>query len=93
MPSATAAVPPARVGAAATAPPAAPQRPRRVQQNAIRQILAECRGLVAWGGDFDVPAPSHFEIAVGPQDHRLAVLAGEFRARNDTASATPGVTV
>jgi D-alanyl-D-alanine carboxypeptidase-like protein len=63
------------------------------QLEAVRAIVAECRGMVAWGGDFDVPAPSHFEIAVGPQDRRLAVLAEEFRARDASASATPGFTV
>ncbi|MGW4211536.1 M15 family metallopeptidase [Lentzea sp. NPDC004789] len=44
------------------------------QRVAIRSILNECRGLVAWGGDFAVPDEAHFQIAVKPGDKRLAKL-------------------
>ncbi|WP_231641413.1 M15 family metallopeptidase [Nocardia sp. NRRL S-836] len=44
------------------------------QLTAIRSILNECRGLVAWGGDFRVPDQAHFQIAVKPGDKRLATL-------------------
>jgi hypothetical protein len=46
--------------------------PERV---AIRSILNECRGLVAWGGDFKTPDEAHFQLAVKPGDKRLAKLA------------------
>jgi hypothetical protein len=45
------------------------------QRVAIRAILTECRGLVAWGGDFRTPDEAHFQIAVKPADKRLAKLA------------------
>jgi len=44
------------------------------QRTAIRSILNECRGLVAWGGDFKVPDQAHFQIAVKPGDKRLEKL-------------------
>ncbi|MBC2962378.1 M15 family metallopeptidase [Nocardioides deserti] len=59
----------------------------------IRDILAECRGLVAWGGDFAVPVESHFEIAAAPEDGRLGMLASQFRAWDETPGRTPGVAV
>lgn len=52
----------------------------------VRDILRECRGVVAWGGDAAQPHESHFEIAVPPGDARLAALAAALR----TADATPG---
>ncbi|MEU0877511.1 M15 family metallopeptidase [Lentzea sp. NPDC005914] len=45
------------------------------QRVAIRSILAECCGLVAWGGDFKTPDEAHFQLAVKPDDKRLAKLA------------------
>lgn len=45
------------------------------QRVAIRSILNECRGLVAWGGDFKTPDEAHFQLAVKPGDKRLAKLA------------------
>lgn len=63
------------------------------QVAAIRDILTECRGLVAWGGDFTVPVESHFEISVGPQDGRLHMLATRFRAWSESPGRGPGVTV
>jgi hypothetical protein len=41
----------------------------------IRDILAELEGVVAWGGDFDLPKESHFEIAYRPADRRVASAA------------------
>lgn len=37
----------------------------------VRDILAELDGVVAWGGDFDRPKESHFEIALKPGDARV----------------------
>lgn len=53
----------------------------------LRDILAECDGLVRWGGDSaDSPQESRFEIAVRPADPRLRALAG----RLDRDAASPG---
>ncbi|ONK10560.1 M15 family metallopeptidase [Streptomyces sp. MP131-18] len=49
------------------------------QRAAVRHILAECEGVVGWGGDEQTPKESHFEIAVGPGDARLARLADLIR--------------
>ncbi|GAB3459788.1 M15 family metallopeptidase [Actinophytocola sediminis] len=49
------------------------------QLAAIRAILAECRGLVSWAGDHSVADEAHFQIAVGPDDPRLAGLAEDLR--------------
>jgi hypothetical protein len=42
---------------------------------AIRTILRDLEGAIVWGGDFRQPDQSHFEIAAGPGDERLAALA------------------
>jgi hypothetical protein len=48
----------------------------------IRDILAQCEGLVQWGADnSDSPHESHFELCVAPGDKRLATLAA--RLKND----------
>lgn len=41
----------------------------------IRDILAELDGVVAWGGDFERPKESHFEIAYPPGDRRVSAMA------------------
>src|SRR5690606_26733482 len=44
----------------------------------VRDILAECDGIVRWGGDEPTPKESHFQIDVGPEDQRLRVLAAKI---------------
>ncbi|TDC22655.1 hypothetical protein E1265_15115 [Streptomyces sp. 8K308] len=56
------------------------------QLAAVRHILAECDGVVRWGGDETVPKESHFQVDVRPGDARLTRLARIIR--RDTA--TPG---
>ncbi|MFD5782982.1 hypothetical protein [Streptomyces sp. NPDC126933] len=46
----------------------------------IRDILADCEGVVRWGGDEKVPKEGHFEIAVKPGDARLARTARKIAA-------------
>ncbi|MEU1054504.1 M15 family metallopeptidase [Streptomyces sp. NPDC005876] len=41
----------------------------------VRDILTELDGVVAWGGDFETPKESHFEIAVTPGHPRLKGVA------------------
>ncbi|MFY1699279.1 twin-arginine translocation signal domain-containing protein [Solwaraspora sp. WMMA2080] len=52
----------------------------------VRDILAELAGVVAWGGDFDLPKESHFEIAYRPQDQRVTWAA----RRINGWAASPG---
>lgn len=48
----------------------------------IRDILAECAGVVRWGGDDrQAPQESHFRIDVPPGDRRLTVVAAAVDAR------------
>lgn len=45
----------------------------------VRDILAECQGVVRWGGDDrKMPKESHFQIDVPPGDARLARLAARI---------------
>lgn len=41
----------------------------------IRDVLAECRGVVRWGGDEAVPKESHFQLDLPPTDPRVRQLA------------------
>lgn len=53
----------------------------------VRDILAECDGIVRWGGDHAAdPVESRFEIAVPASDPRLRALA----ERLDRRAARPG---
>jgi hypothetical protein len=49
----------------------------------VRDILKECQGVVAWGGDFRRPNESHFQIDVPPSDARLKRLAARIRGWED----------
>ncbi|OIJ63681.1 M15 family metallopeptidase [Streptomyces mangrovisoli] len=57
----------------------------------IRDILAECEGVVRWGGDFTVPDESHFEIVTAPGDSRLRALDKKLRRWNSTPGQGAGV--
>ncbi len=47
---------------------------------AIRRILADCGGVIYWGGDYSRTADEmHFEINVPPGDPRLTALASKMR--------------
>ncbi|WP_328915174.1 MULTISPECIES: M15 family metallopeptidase [unclassified Streptomyces] len=49
------------------------------QVDVIRDILAECDGVVTWGGDFRIPDEAHFEIGLAPADPRVHRLADKLR--------------
>ncbi|MER7846260.1 hypothetical protein ABTZ03_20170 [Kitasatospora sp. NPDC096077] len=62
------------------------------QELVLRDILAECRGVVRWGGDDDEVDESLFYIAPGPKDRRVTRLADELRgwaARPGEGAGTP----
>ncbi|MET8858931.1 hypothetical protein [Streptomyces sp. NPDC004579] len=54
----------------------------------VTDILADCNGVVGWGGHADRIKESHFQIDVPPGDARLARLAR--RIRGEDAGPGPG---
>ncbi|WP_327400398.1 hypothetical protein OG194_09415 [Streptomyces sp. NBC_01288] len=52
----------------------------------VADILADCRGVVGWGGNADPVKESHFQINVGPGDLELNRLAARIRGED----ASPG---
>ncbi|MFC9678472.1 hypothetical protein [Streptomyces sp. NPDC056948] len=49
------------------------------ERTVVRDILADCEGVVAWGGELAPVKESHFQIAVAPGDTRLARLARRIK--------------
>ncbi|MFK0043145.1 hypothetical protein ACIQU4_03405 [Streptomyces sp. NPDC090741] len=58
----------------------------------VRDILADCEGVVRWGGDESTPKESHFEIAVGPRDPLLGQVAKKIAAWTLSPAAGAGAT-
>lgn len=56
----------------------------------VADIVADCEGLVTWGGDLKPVKQSHFHIDVGPGDPRLKRLAARIRGWNDTPGEGAG---
>ncbi|MFD8262579.1 hypothetical protein ACFV19_27515 [Streptomyces griseoluteus] len=56
----------------------------------VRDILADCEGVVRWGGDEDVPKESHFQIDVGPTDARLKAVAAKIGGWADSPGRGAG---
>ncbi|WOX12258.1 hypothetical protein [Streptomyces sp. N50] len=56
------------------------------ERTVVRDILADCQDVVAWGGDFEPVKESHFQIDVPPGDLRLSRLAQRIQGWD----ATPG---
>jgi hypothetical protein len=46
----------------------------------LRDVLADCEGVVRWGGDDEQPNESRFAIDVPPGDARLHRVAAKIRA-------------
>ncbi|WP_323384096.1 hypothetical protein [Streptomyces calidiresistens] len=53
------------------------------QITVVEDILADCQGVVAWGGEMDPLKQSHFQIDVPPHDSRLKTLAAGINNWND----------
>ncbi|MEU3983942.1 hypothetical protein AB0F77_28330 [Streptomyces sp. NPDC026672] len=60
------------------------------ERTVVRDILADCAGVVAWGGDLKPVKESHFQIDVPPGDARLSALAARVRGWNDTPGQGAG---
>jgi hypothetical protein len=57
----------------------------------VRDILTDCTGVVAWGGDFRRPDEAHFQINVPPSDQRQTKLADKIRSWNTNPGQGAGV--
>lgn len=49
----------------------------------VRDILADCDGVVAWGGDLDPVKESHFHLTEPPASARHLAVAGKLRRWDD----------
>lgn len=56
----------------------------------VTDILADCEGVIEWGGQLQPVKQSHFQIAVGPGDSRLKNLANRIQGRNETPGKGAG---
>lgn len=61
------------------------------QELVLRDILAECEGLVRWGGDDSTVDESLFYIDAGPNDVRVKKLADKLRGWDVKPGAGAGV--
>ncbi|WP_128433242.1 hypothetical protein [Streptomyces cyaneus] len=61
------------------------------QKRIVRDILADCDGVVRWGADLSPAAECHFQIDVAPRSKALARLTRTFRDRSvKRAGPRPG---
>ncbi|MGE7388375.1 hypothetical protein ACQKM2_23195 [Streptomyces sp. NPDC004126] len=58
----------------------------------VRDILADCEGVVRWGGDEKTPKESHFRIDVRPGDRRLPQVAEKISGWNLNTGQGAGAT-
>ncbi|WP_368396992.1 hypothetical protein [Streptomyces sclerotialus] len=63
------------------------------QEVVLRDILADCEGVVRWGGDDTKVNVSLFYIDCGPHDERVGKLADKLRAQEATPGEGAGVNV
>ncbi|WP_306976866.1 hypothetical protein [Streptomyces canus] len=56
----------------------------------VADILADCEGVVVWGGDLKPVKQSHFHVSVKPGDPRVKRLAARIRGWNDTPGEGAG---
>lgn len=63
------------------------------QELVLRDILAECEGVVRWGGDDSKVDESLFYIAAGPNDVRVRKLGDQLREWGVTPGEGAGVEV
>ncbi|GAA2520580.1 MULTISPECIES: twin-arginine translocation signal domain-containing protein [Streptomyces] len=64
-----------------------------LEELVIRDILAECEGVIRWGGDDSTPDESLFYIDVPPGDERLVRVALKIRGWAYTPGRGSGVLV
>jgi len=64
-----------------------------LQELVLRDILADCEGVVRWGGDDREVDESLFFIALGPKDKRVRTLADRFRGWEAKPGEGAGVSI
>ncbi|MFJ2557307.1 MULTISPECIES: hypothetical protein [unclassified Streptomyces] len=64
-----------------------------LEELVLRDILADCEGVVRWGGDDRTPDESLFSIDVPPGDERLTEVAAKIRGWTHTPGQGSGVLV
>ncbi|MGW8983868.1 hypothetical protein ACWGQ9_14525 [Streptomyces parvus] len=62
-----------------------------LQETTLRDVLADCEGVVRWGGDDSPVDESLFYIDAGPDDARVSAVAQKLRDWNGTPGAGAGV--
>ncbi|TDV36086.1 hypothetical protein [Actinophytocola oryzae] len=60
------------------------------EKTVIRDILADCDGVVAWGGDLDPVKESHFHITEPPTSGRYRTLVAKLRDWDSTPGKGAG---
>ncbi|MEU0131028.1 hypothetical protein [Streptomyces sp. NPDC006289] len=63
------------------------------QEIVLRDILADCEGVVRWGGDDSEVDESLFYVDAGPDDERVAKLGERFREWDTTPGLGAGSAV
>jgi hypothetical protein len=56
----------------------------------VADILADCQGVIGWGGHTNPVKESHFQIDVRPGDSRLARLARRIRGEDEAPGSGAG---
>lgn len=64
-----------------------------LQELVLRDILADCDGLVRWGGDDREVDESLFSIAAGPRDERVSAVGARLRGWETSPGEGAGITV
>lgn len=64
-----------------------------LQELVLRDILADCEGVVRWGGDDSTVNESLFYIDAGPNDERVRKVADKLRGWDATPGEGAGVEV
>ncbi|MFE0173798.1 hypothetical protein ACFWZ2_15895 [Streptomyces sp. NPDC059002] len=62
----------------------------KAEQIVVTDILADCEGIIVWGGQLQPVKQSHFQIAVEPGDSRLKNLADRIQGWNNTPGRGAG---
>ncbi|MGW0985717.1 hypothetical protein ACWD46_05705 [Streptomyces sp. NPDC002486] len=60
------------------------------EQIVVTDILADCEGVIAWGGHLQPVKQSHFQIAVEPGNPRLKQLADRIQGWNSAPGRGAG---
>ncbi|MFV2088633.1 hypothetical protein [Micromonospora sp. LOL_021] len=61
------------------------------QEAVVRDILADCEGTVAWGGDLSPATAAHFHVTVRPGDRALTRVAARLGPGVHVARRAPVV--